>query len=209
MYKITGCCFIVLEGDIIADKKGNRLVYLFSIMAIIFSVVTISIFALIVSSKIEIEDVQKPENHSWKVNFEDLDLNELTGSAQEISKPVIENSTTHVKNFYVSFKKSMDSATYTLAVKNNGIIDAKISTITFSKPVCHGSGKYAIEDATLVCNNIEVFGTYESGETIKVGDILKKDDKENIKLTIRYIGDMPKETVEIENLSMTIIYIQE
>lgn len=208
MYKITVGCFIILKrSDIIAKK--NELIQAVSLLAIILSVVTISICALSLSSIIKIENYDLPDTPNWDLNFLDLSDVELTGNAKEIEKPVIDKKTTYIKDFYISFTDNLDSATYNLAIKNNGKIDAKVSSITLTEPVCYGSGKSAINDALMVCENVQVSATYESGKEIKLGDILKQGDKENIKLTIKYTGEMPVEPVEIENLSMTIIYIQE
>ena len=178
-------------------------------MAIVLSIVAVSIGFLVLSSTIEAKEILIPHSRGWDLNFLDLSDVRLSGNAREIARPVIENKSTYIKNFYVSFEKTGDSATYVLTVKNNGKFDARISSISFTKPVCHGSGKNSINDSKLVCDNIEFFVKDSSGRNIKTGDILKRKDKENLEVTIRYTGKMPVETVEVENLSMTIIYVQE
>lgn len=188
--------------------KDSKSTYLLSLMAIFLSIIAISICYLVLTSDIIAKEHFPNQSRGWKVTFSNLLDVKLTGSAKEIARPIIENKSTVIKNFNVSFKNSGDSATYVFTIKNTGVMDAKISDIVFTDPKCYGSGSNAIKDSKLVCDNIEFSATYSSGRTIKKDDVLKRGDKENLNVTIRYVGQMPSDTVVVDDLSMSIIYIQ-
>lgn len=209
MYKITVGCFIILEGDIIANLKDVKSIYLLSFMSIALSILAVSICFLVLTSNISAKEYLPTQTRGWDINFFDLSGVKLTGSAKELAKPIIGSNSTYIKNFYVSFEKTGDSATYVLNLKNKGIFDARIADIVITDPRCYSKGENSSKDSELVCDNIEFIATYDSGRTIKKDDILKRGDKENLNVTIRYNGEMPSNTVEVENLSMTIIYVQE
>ena len=168
-----------------------------------------SISFLVLSTTIDVEAANRIKSAGWKLYFDDISDAYLEGNAEEIQKPYIVNRSTNIRNFDVAFSNYNDSVSYIINVVNGGIIDSKVSTISYQKPVCYGRGINGLKDSKMVCDNIEIELTYASGEKIKEGDILDANSREDLKLTIRYVGKkLPDNVVEIRNLSMTIIYVQ-
>lgn len=178
-------------------------------LSILISVLSISISFLIVSKKLDVEAANRINSAGWKLYFDDISDAYLEGNASELQSPFIVNRSTSIRNFDVTFSDYNDSVSYIINVVNGGIIDSKISTISYEKPICYGKGVNGLKDAKMVCDNIEIEFTYVNGEKIKKGDILDSNSRRDLKLTIRYTGNkLPENTVEIRNLSMTIIYVQ-
>lgn len=189
--------------------SNRKFIYVISFLTIIISVLTISISYLLISSTISINRVSRPNSSGWKMEFTNIGEVILNGRAEEAQKPYIDNNSTSIRNFNISFAQYNDSAIYTFDVVNNGSIDAKVSSITYYVPKCYGRGEHALEDSKEVCRNIELNAVYDTGKRIKEGDVLKSGEKRKIKFEIRYTGEKsPANIVEIENLSMTVIYIQ-
>lgn len=188
------------------SKNNNRT---FALISLIISVLGISISFFAMSSSLKINDYKEPQTYGWNMGFNNLSGVTLEGDAKELNSPYIENNSTVIKNFAVEFNKLNDSASYSFAVENNGILDAKVSSITKTKPICYGSGENALEDAEMVCDNIEVSLKYDNDEEIKVGDILDSKKSNNLNLKIEYKSkNLPKNTVNIENISITVVYVQ-
>lgn len=182
---------------------------LFRILSLIISVLGISISFLAISSNLKLVDYKEPQMYGWSMSFDNLSGVTLEGNAKELNNPYIEKNSTVIKNFSVEFSQYNDSAIYSFVVENNGILDAKVSSITKTNPICHGSGENALEDAEMVCKNIEISVVYDNNEEIKVGDILDSKKSNDLKFIIRYKSkNLPKNTVEIENISVAIIYVQ-
>lgn len=198
-----------MGSDIIADVKERKLIYLLSILSILFAVFGISLSFLALSSSLNIKDVVSPEVSGWDLYFDSISISNIEGSAKEVSRPYIDGKSTAVTNFNVSFDEYNDSIEYIINIVNGGLFDSKIFSITYSEPICYSTGPNAIKDSLMVCDNIEFKVTYTSGDEVKVGDVLNADSRENLKISLKYLGeDLPSNTVEIENLSMTIIYVQ-
>lgn len=198
-----------MGSDIIADVKERKLIYLLSILSILFAVFGISLSFLALSSSLNIKDVVSPEVSGWDLYFDSISISDIEGSAKEVSRPYIDGKSTAVTNFNVSFDEYNDSIEYIINIVNGGLFDSKIFSITYSEPICYSTGPNAIKDSLMVCDNIEFKVTYTSGDEVKVGDVLNADSRENLKISLKYLGeDLPSNTVEIENLSMTIIYVQ-
>lgn len=193
---------------IIGNIKDRKSIFILSILSIVLSVLGISINFLVLTSVINAKDYNDLKQYGWEMSFNGLSNVELTGSAKELSMPYIVKNSTIIKNFNVEFENSNDSASYTFNVKNSGIYDSVISDIILTEPQCYGSGNSASSDSKLVCDNIEFYVTYSSGKKIEKNDVLKKGAVENLKIFINYTGVMPVNSVRVENLSMSIIYIQ-
>ena len=108
-----------------------------------------------------------------------------------------------------------DSVTYKFEVVNDGTFDAKISSVTIPTPVCTGSGESKVTDETNICSNLSYTLTYddENNTPVLLNDTLNAGETKNMKLTLTYSADLasellPKNDVDISNLSIAIIYSQ-
>ena len=178
-------------------------------LSVLITILSISLSFLAISTTLNLKDDVDPEVFGHELYFESISVANITGNAQELSKPFIDNKTNTIKNFSVSFDEYNDSIDYIINIVNGSKVDSVVSSITYTEPVCYSSGPNAIKDAEMVCDNIAFKVTYDSGEDVKIGDSLKSHSKDYLKITISYLGEyLPSNTVEIENLSVTIIYTQ-
>jgi len=153
------------------------------------------------------------KSSSWKIKFANLSEANLTGKAEEITKPTISNNDTHIGNYAVNLTAPGDSMYYTFDVVNAGTFDAEISSITLNKPSCAGNGANGTTDATNVCANLTYKLTYADGTEVAQGNTLNAGETKNMKLALTYSSTvtedkLPKDDVTISNLEITIIYAQ-
>jgi len=173
------------------------------------AILSISISFSVLSLNLNESDIAKIKASNWKIYFDDISEAYLEGSATEDERPILENESTSIKNLHVTFNEYNDSVSYILSVVNDGAFDARIASISYFKPICYGSGNTAQIDAEMVCDNILFELSYASGSKIGVNDVLEAKDRQNLKLTVKYTGkEIPTNTVEVQNLSMAIIYAQ-
>ena len=94
-------------------------------------------------------------------------------------------------------------------VSNSGDIDAVITSISIFKPTCMVENEAALEDALLVCSNFDYHLTYLDGTELTVGDLLPKNSKKTLKLTMWYDGtSLPSNSVTVSDISASVIYSQ-
>ena len=159
----------------------------------------------------------------WKIRFGSLGGEPiLTGSAKEITAPVIDENGTSIKTFSFEFDGINDSIAYSFWVANEGDLDAKIQSIEFSKPTCtesdglnkRGGGM----DATLTCGNLNYNLQYENSAAsrpeenrVEVGDDLKAHESRKMVFTFSYDArnaSEPYDDVRVSGVDLTITYVQ-
>ena len=102
-----------------------------------------------------------------------------------------------------------DTASYTLDVVNNSGIDAVVTSLVQTDPICTGKDEESQKDANLVCEHFKYKLTYVDETDIKVGDVLKSNSLQALKLSMWYEGDTwPVNSVDVDNLSVTLYYGQ-
>ncbi len=165
---------------------------------------------MVVTSNVDIRNEYTGNSTIWSVGYSDIEGPIIEGNAEELSPPTVVSKSTILKDFRVAFHSKNDSISYTFKLGNHGVLDSRVSSIEYSNPYCIGSGDNEYEDTQMVCRGITMKLTYENGKEIEVGDILRQGLTEKVKLTITYNGDgMPKNPVTVENLSATVIYVQD
>ena len=83
--------------------------------------------------------------------------------------PTVYTNSTSTGIFSVEFKNSDQSAVYEVTVKNDGILDAELTSVILSTPNCIGNAdneESANNDAETVCNNLSYKLTDIDGNTI-------------------------------------------
>lgn len=208
LYKITGGCFITMEGDIIVKKKNIGLTYTLSILAILLTIITLSLCYLVISSKVKIKSASV-DLKEWNVFFSEVSDVIVNGDTKEIQRPYTSGNSTTMENFSVLFNKPKDSITYKFKIDNKGVFDAKIADITYSLPHCEGTGDSAKSDAELVCSNLEFHLSYSDGRILDIDDVLYAGDIQELSLKIEYLGvSLPKNSVKVNGITATVIYVQ-
>ena len=208
LYKITGGCFITMEGDIIVKKKNIGLTYTLSILAILLTIITLSLCFLVMSSRIKLRNTSV-DSKEWSVAFGEVSDVIVNGATKEIQRPYTSGNNTTMENFSVLFNRPKDSITYKFKVDNKGVFNARVADFNYSLPHCDGTGDYAKADAELVCNNLDFHLSYSNGRFLDVDDILYAGDIQDLSLKIGYLGEsLPKNSVKVTGITATVIYVQ-
>ncbi len=183
------------------------------LVAILFSVLGISISYASLSQNLTIGGSAGVNLAGWNVEFNSLETVELTGSAVEITAPTLSFDSTTISGFDVNYYLPGDSATYRFTISNVGTIDAKIGVISMPSPVCLGSGADKLTDESTVCDNFSYTLTYvggtKDGQALQVNDELDAGTSSVVELVLTFGGtEMVTEDVSLSGLTTVINYIQ-
>lgn len=197
------------------DNNGREMKILV-VAALIISIVAIGIGFAAFSETLQINGTAAVQQSSWKVKFSELGNATLTGTASEVTKPTLSDTT--IETYNVTFKTPGDSVKYAIKVSNTGSYDAKITTATIPTPTCTGTGATAETDAANVCGKLTytlVYGEGDAnaGDAVAVGDTLTAGQTRPMVLELTYntFTDeslLAQGDVSIGNLGITLIYSQ-
>ena len=151
---------------------------------------------------------------SWNIFFAENANQEnictATGSAVIGAQPTL--TATDISGLAATLRAPSDTIVCKFAIKNTGLLNGKITTLTNHTPTYTGSGSSAAADQTLVSQNLTYNFTYdETGNTSPVAqnDTLNTNQTKKVKIVIAYSGsDLPNNDVSIEDLGTTIVYTQ-
>ena len=191
-------------------KDNRKVLYYFVALALILSVVGISVGFAAMSSELKVTGSANVVPASWKIKFTNLSQPIITGTALVTKAPTIQ-SDTHIGNYGVQLSRPGDQVVYTFDVVNSGTIDAELTGYIFAEPVITGTGATASTDAEIVKNNLIYTLTYADGTSIQQGDDLAKDGTASLKLTVGYDMNatvLPISPVSISNMDVTFVYGQ-
>ena len=192
-------------------KDDKKVLYGLVVLALVLSVVGISIGFAAMSTDLTINGSAEVVPASWDIKFKDLSSPTITGDAEVTTAPTI-TSDTHIGNYAVKLTKPGDSVTYTFKVANDGTIDALLTNFIKATPTFTGTGATAAADATIVQNNFVYTITYSDDTAItKNTDELDAGDYKTVKLVVGYKDDattLPTNAVTISGLDVTFTYGQ-
>lgn len=180
-----------------------------AIIAIVVAIIGMSVSFASFSTKLDIYGYAEMNSANWKIYFDNLSQAKLSGKAEELIHPSIKKGSTSITTFDVRLKGKGDSISYTFDIVNDGGLDAKLTTLSISKPICQGSGEKESYDEKLVCNNLSYSLTKSNDDTFSLADVIHAGERVSAKLTLTYHGEsLPYEVVEISNLGIDLIYSQ-
>lgn len=201
------------------NNNNGREMKILVVAALIISIVAIGIGFAAFSQNLTINGNASVQTSSWKVKFSELGSATLTGTAAEVTKPTLSDTT--IETYNATFKTPGDSISYKIKVSNTGSYNAKITTATISVPSCTGkSGESTAEaDAGKVCDKLTYTLVYDTddtksaGQAVQVGDTLNAGETRPMLLTLKYteFSDaalLPAADVSISNLGVTLVYSQ-
>lgn len=192
-------------------KDDKKVLYGLVVLALVLSVVGISIGFAAMSTDLTINGSAEVVPASWDIKFKDLSSPTITGDAEVTTAPTI-TSDTHIGNYAVKLTKPGDSVTYTFKVANDGTIDALLTNFIKATPTFTGTGATAAADATIVQNNFVYTITYSDDTAItKNTDELDAKSYKTVKLVVGYKDDattLPTNAVTISGLDVTFTYGQ-
>ena len=201
------------------NNNNGREMKILVVAALIISIVAIGIGFAAFSETLTINGNASVQTSSWKVKFSELGSATLTGTAAEVTKPTLSDTT--IGTYNATFKTPGDSISYKIKVSNTGSYNAKITTATISVPTCTGkSGESTAEaDAGKVCDKLTYTLVYDTddtksaGQAVQVGDTIDAGETRPMVLTLKYTEFtdatlLPAADVSISNLGVTLVYSQ-
>lgn len=201
------------------NNNNGREMKILVVAALIISIVAIGIGFAAFSETLTINGNASVQTSSWKVKFSELGTATLTGTASEVTKPTLSDTT--IGTYNATFKTPGDSVSYKIKVSNTGSYNAKITTATISVPSCTGKAGEATADADAakVCDKLtytlvyDTDDTQSAGQAVAVGDTLKTGETRPMVLTLKYAEFtdatlLPAADVSISNLGVTLVYSQ-
>ena len=201
------------------NNNNGREMKILVVAALIISIVAIGIGFAAFSETLTINGNASVQTSSWKVKFSELGSATLTGTAAEVTKPTLSDTT--IGTYNATFKTPGDSISYKIKVSNTGSYNAKITTATIPVPTCTGkSGEGTAEaDAGKVCDKLTYTLVYDTddtksaGQAVQVGDTLDAGETRPMVLTLKYTEFtdatlLPAADVSISNLGVTLVYSQ-
>ena len=192
--------------------KKKNLDLVAAVVALLIAVfgLSVSLMALSTSFKaLKTKGYATITSHKWDVHFANLSNFTYEGTAKGLIDPTIDDKSTIIASFRVEFNSLDDTASYTIDVVNNSGIDAVVTSLVQTEPICTGKDEEAQKDANLVCSHFKYKLAYKDGTDIKVGDVLKSNSLQALKLSMWYEGDTwPVNSVDVDNLSVTLYYGQ-
>ena len=196
-------------------KDNRKVLYGLVALALLLSVVGISIGFASLSQNLEIEGTAEVVPASWDIKFKNLSAAVESGTADELSAPSLSTTSTKISGFDVQLAKPGDSVTYKFKIANDGDINAVLSDMQVATPTFTGTGDTASADEAIVAAAFEYTLEYDNGASapsaISVNDTLNSTTERDVILTIKYKDDaesVPTAKVEITGLSIILTYTQ-
>lgn len=199
-------------------KNNRKVLYGLVALALLLSVVGISVGFASLSQDLEIKGTAEVVPASWNILFKNLGAANEIEDGEEITAPQLSTTSTKIENFDVRLTKPGDAVTYKFKVANDGTINAKLSDIQIATPTFEGQAADATakaSDEAIVQQYFEYTLQYDNGENpatdLSLNDTLNANSSKDLILTIKYKDDaeaLPTDTVEVKNLSITLTYTQ-
>lgn len=166
------------------DKKNIMIV------ALLIAVVFMSVGYALLSTKLDIQGTSSIIDPVWDVGIVSISENSTEGYASSLNSTVINKFSA---KFNVELQMPNDKVTYTINVKNEGTIDAKLNSITIM-PEDYNEG-FIIYDI----------------EGIKAGEVLSVGQSKIFTLSVMYNSEatgQPQEEDLTKEISLILDYIQ-
>ena len=190
-------------------KDNKKVLYGLVVIALVLSIVGISIGFASMSSELTINGTTTMVPATWKIKFQNL--SKVVGDDSLIITAPQITSDTHIGNYAIKLSKPGDKVVYKFEVANAGTLDAELTNYTFVTPTFTGTGDKAEADAQIVKDNLVYTLTYSDGNAIQVGDNLNKDSSKEVTLTVEYnqnATELPEKEVSITGMDVTFVYGQ-
>lgn len=191
--------------------ERNRRVWTAILIIGIIAVIGTTVAFALLSTTLNITGTGEVSPATWDIKFQNLSGPTITGKAEVLTEPKL--SDTIIEKYDIRLVAPGDSITYTFDVQNAGDLNAEIgSFIKANTPSCISTNG-DIEDEVLTCENLIYTLTYTNGgNTVGVGDTLAAHQSKNLTLKIEYPStatSLPKDSVKITDLEITILYNQD
>lgn len=191
-------------------KNNRKVLYGLVALALLLSVVGISVGFASMSSTLTINGTTTVVPASWKIKFANLQQESISGAVVTTAPQI--TTDLHIGDYAIKLSKPGDTVSYTFDVVNDGTLDAQLDAFTMATPTITGTGDAAAADATIVQENLVYELTYADGSAISTGATLAKDGgTASFKLTVGYKSTattLPAATVNVTGMDVTFSYVQ-
>ncbi|MCR4581213.1 MAG: DUF11 domain-containing protein [Bacilli bacterium] len=188
-------------------KNNKKMLQLFTVVALFIAVVGISVGFAAMSTSLEIAGTAKVVPATWDIKFTANTFSANGTGAYKTLTPTMTN--TAFTGYDVVVTKPGDKGTYTITVKNNGTIDAKVSTVSLGDALNVTAA--SSEDEAIIRANIDYTVTWADGSQITAGNELAAGESKDILITVQYDGDatqLPSGNATITGRDLTVLFVQ-
>lgn len=155
------------------------------LILIIFLCCFIAIGYFVLIHAMVIKGNVKIEHAKWNVKFESINTEKTLGEAYNYKSPKLNS---YDIEFYAGFKEIGDTITYSVTIKNAGNLDARLTNTYFIPR----------DNPYLEC----------SMKGLSVGDVLKRGESKNVKVTVKYNPKKQVLDTKFERVTLTFDWQQ-
>ena len=193
-------------------KDNKKMLQLFSIVALFLAVVGVSIGFAALSTSLQISGTAKVVPATWKVEFLTPTFSNNSTDAKEADGVTPTVNATTFSGYQIVLTKPGDKGTYTVPVKNNGSIPAKITSVSLGSTLTYtGTGDTKTADEAAVTGKIIYDVTWDDGTAIATNDTLAVGETKNIIVEVTYDSTattLPTNPVVIGGRDLTVVFEQ-
>ena len=175
------------------EKERRTKALVIVVLLIVVAGLTVAFAAL--STTLNINGTAYLDAAKWGIRFENLSSPTKIGSANVTGTAKIEETkAAEITGMNVSLSIPGDKVTYTVDLVNEGTINAKIDKIE-KTTLTEEQQKYLTFKVT-----------YKDGTEVSEGDILSKEERKNLIITIEFIKDLTKDDLPKQTSTISLSY---
>ena len=175
--------------------EKQRRIKMLSLSAVIIAVLGLTVAFAALSATLNINGTAYLDAAKWGIRFENLSSPTKIGSATTTGTAKIEETkAAEITDINVSLSIPGDKVTYTVDLVNEGTINAKIDKIE-KTTLTEEQQKYLTFKVT-----------YKDGTEVSEGDILSKEERKNLIITIEFIKDLTKDDLPTSTNTISLLY---
>ena len=186
-------------------KKEDRGTLIMVCVALLVSVITLTIAYAVLSTTLKIKGTAKINSATWNVNITAGDDFTTYGRAK-FGYPTIKSTT--ISDMKVELYQPGDGVKFPFTVRNDGSLDGKLKEVKKGTISCSSTNNY---NAQKVCENITYTIKYEDGSEILEGDVIKSGGVQFFVLEIMYnkkTDFITSTEVSIDGIDVVLLYEQ-
>ena len=175
------------------EKERRTKALVIVVLLVVIAGLTVAFAAL--STTLNINGTAYLDAAKWGIKFENLSSPTKIGSATTTGTAKIEETkAAEITDINVSLSIPGDKITYTVDLVNEGTINAKIDKIE-KTTLTEEQQKYLTFKVT-----------YKDGTEVSEGDILSKEERKNLIITIEFIKDLTKDDLPTSTNTISLSY---
>ncbi|MBQ6220199.1 MAG: hypothetical protein IJJ47_10745 [Methanosphaera sp.] len=188
--------------------KNNKVKNILLLVLTIGLVTMTVAYATYISQLLIRDNEIRVKNDRWDIHFDNGRPTRVIGGAKVVQEPTL--TATLISGLRVNFVKLGDGIVYTFDIKNEGTINASLSSIIKSNLECTSSNQ---EDADYVCSNINYKLVYtDTNEEVSVGNTLDAGQTKTVSLIVDYKNTTGERTITedviIRGFDVVFNYVQ-